>query len=359
MRLRRLSETTFILTALLLSVGGCIMHTDNWWPQVKAERSVELEQSLEAPATLAVGTASGAITITGQDVGTVHAVATICARAASEEEAQELAEQVSIRFERNGSKLQIKADRPPQRNRQSISISYQIVAPRQIHVQCNSASGSLTLTDLTGNLDAHTASGSVEAGHIEGTVRLRSASGSVRCENIRSGDVHLGSASGNVRLTDAIQIGTCDLHAASGSVVARNVEAESIAMRSASGSTTLTDAQAQTADLHSSSGKVTVEDVHCERLKAESVSGGVSVAFAPSAPEDLVAEMRSGSGSVNIVVPPQFAGQVDLSVGSGSIHTDLPLTIEGSLNKKHIRGSIGDGSGSLSARTTSGSIRLR
>lgn len=359
MRLRRLSETTFIFTAVLLSAGGCIVHSDSWWPQAKAERTVELEQALEGGATLALGTASGSIAITGQDVDTVHAVATITARAASEEEAQELAEQVSIRFERAGDRLQIEADRPPQRNKQSISISYQIVAPRQIHVQCNSASGSLTLTDLTGNLDAHTASGSVGATHIEGTARLRSASGSVRCEEIRNGDVHLGTASGNVRLSNATQIGTCDLNTASGSVVGGNVEAEAITMRSASGNVTLTDAHAQMADLHSSSGRVTVEDIHCERLKAESVSGSVSAAFLPSTPENLVAEMRSGSGSINIVVPPNFAGRVDLSVGSGSIHTDLPLTIQGKMSKKHIQGTIGEGTGSLSARTTSGSIRIR
>jgi len=336
-----------------------VIHTAGCWPQVKAERVVELERSLETGSTLAVSTASGSIGVTGQEVDRVQVVATICARAATEEEAQELAEQVSIRFEQSGNKTEIKADRPRQRKRQSISIRYRIVAPRQTHIQCSSASGSLNLTDLIGNIDAHAASGSVDAAHIQGSVHLRSASGSVRCEQVRDGDIQLSSASGSIRLSDASGIGTCDMHAASGSVTARQVEAESIKMRSASGSVTLTDARAQAIDLHSSSGRVSTRNIHCARLKAESTSGGVSVEFSPSAPSDVIAEMRSGSGSVRVEMPTDFAGQVDLSVGSGSIHTDLPLTVQGKISKKHISGTLGEGTGHLTIRTTSGSIRVR
>jgi DUF4097 and DUF4098 domain-containing protein YvlB len=243
MRLR-LSGVTFVLTALLLSVGGCIVHTDGWWPQAKAERTVQLERPLDAGSTLAVSTASGSIEITGQDVDQAHVVATIQAHATSEEEAQELAEQVTVRFEESGSKVEVKADRPQRQGRQSISISYQIVVPRQTHIQCSSASGSLGLTDLTGDIDAHAASGGVDATHIQGTVMLRSASGSVRCEDVQGGDVHLDSASGGVRFSDGSEIGVCDMHAASGSVETRRIEADSIKMHSASGSVTLVDARA-------------------------------------------------------------------------------------------------------------------
>ena len=130
-------------------------------------------------------------------------------------------------------------------------------------------------------------------------------------------------------------------------------------MRSASGHVTLAEARAEVIELHSSSGRTAAEQIDAARLKVESVSGNVSVAFAPSTPSEGIAEMRSGSGSFHVTVPPSFAGQVDLSVGSGSIHTDLPLTVEGSISKKHIQGTIGDGAGSLSIRTTSGSIRVR
>ncbi|MHC4521506.1 MAG: DUF4097 family beta strand repeat-containing protein [Planctomycetota bacterium] len=359
MRSNRSITRVLVLVAAVLSVGGCIIHTDGWGPRAKAEKTVELEHPLEPGSTLAISTASGSIGITGQDVDHAHVVATIQARAATEEEARELADQVEIRFEQNGNKVAIKADRPRQRRRQSISISYQILAPRQTHIQCSSASGSVSMTDFHGDIDAHTASGSARAEHIRGSVRLGSSSGPTRCEDVAGGDVRLSTASGSVRLVDASEIGTCDLHAASGSVRARHVEADSIKMRSASGSVTLTGARARQMDLHSSSGSTRAEDIDCARLKAESVSGSVSVTFSPSTPGDVTAELRSGSGSVNVAVPPDFAGRVDLAVGSGSIHTDLPLTIKGTIGKKRVNGSIGEDAGRLTARTGSGSIRVR
>jgi len=359
MRSRTSWGQAFFLGVLVLAATGCVIHTSGCWPQVKAERVVELDHPLEAGSTLAVSTASGSIDVEGQEVQGVHVVATITARAGTEEEAQELAEQVEIGFAQNSGKLEIKAERPKQESRQSISISYRIVAPRQTHIQCNSASGSLRIDNLIGDIDAHAASGSVRAADIQGSVRLRSASGSVRGQHIQNGDAHLSSASGSIELSDASGIGTCDLSAASGSVTARQIEAQSIKMGSASGSTRLTDARAQTMNLHSSSGRVSADQVHCANLKAASTSGSVTATFTESTPGDLIAELSSGSGSVNVTVPPSFAGQVDLSVGSGSIHTDLPLTIQGKISKKRISGTLGQGAGRLTARTGSGSVRVR
>lgn len=45
-----------------------------------------------------------------------------------------------------------------------------------------------------------------------------------------------------------------------------------------------------------------------QRLTAEDGSGHISVTFSPSAPRDLVAEIRNGSGGVSVVMPPGFAG---------------------------------------------------
>jgi hypothetical protein len=87
--------------------------------------------------------------------------------AASEQEAQELAEQVQIRFQEAGGKLEIKADKPTLR-RSRISISYNITTPRQSSLDCESGSGSLKVKDLTGNVNARTGSGSVEAARIKG-----------------------------------------------------------------------------------------------------------------------------------------------------------------------------------------------
>jgi DUF4097 and DUF4098 domain-containing protein YvlB len=334
-----------VMMALVSSVGGCIIIHDGEWEggfwshRAKFERTVELQQAMPARGTLVVSTGSGSIETAGQETDQVQVVAKITARAATEEEAQQLAEQVQIRFQEAGDKLEIKADKPALR-RSHISISYNIITPRQTSLDCESGSGSLKVKDLTGTVNARTGSGSVEGTRIKGAVRLRSGSGSVQAENVGGGDVDLDTGSGGVRLSEASEVGTCRAHSSSGPVHVQHVQAQSIRM-------------------DSGSGGVTGEDLNCAKLNAGSGSGHVSVAFSPSAPNHVVADVGSGSGGIKVVLPSGFAGRVDLSTGSGSVHIDRPVTVRGDLGKRHIVGTIGEGTGSLSAHTGSGSIDVR
>lgn len=359
MRPRNALRQTVSLAATLLLVGACLVHIAGCYPQAEFERMIELEHPMEAGSTLAVSTASGSIDVTGGQTERCHAIVTIRARAATPEQAQDLAEQVEIRIEPSPGQLRIKADRPRRLRNKSLSISYEITVPHETHVECSSASGSLDLADLTGNMNADAASGSVEAVRITGSVRLHAASGSVRAEEITAGDAHLNSASGSVRLLQASEMGRCELHAASGRVAAEHIQADSVSLHTASGSVRLTDARARTVDLSTSSGGIRAENLHCATVKANSPSGNISVAFAPSAPGEITADIKASSGNVTLAVPPDFAGRIDLSAGSGSVHTDLPISVTGKIDRKHISGTIGQGAGDIYVHTSSGSIRVK
>ncbi|MCU0917224.1 MAG: DUF4097 domain-containing protein [Planctomycetes bacterium] len=347
MRIGRIKTVALVatLTFVGLSTSGCIViHDGEWeggsWNQrAKFERTVELEHALAAGGTLVVSTASGSIETAGEATDQVRVVATIWTRAGSEEEAQALAEEIEIGFQEAGERLEVKAEVPPLRRR-SVSISYKIVQPRQTSIDCSSASGSVQAVDLDGNVKAHSASGSAKAERIKGNVRLNSASGSVRGQDLSGGDIDLSTASGSASLTNASEVGACRLHSSSGSVRARQIQAGSI-------------------HADSGSGSVTAEEVNCTRLTATSGSGNVSVAFAPGTPKEVAVETGTGSGSINVTLPSGFAGRVDLSASSGSIDVDLPVTMKGSIGRRHVTGSIGDGSGSLTAHTGSGSIHVR
>jgi len=346
-RIRQVKSVALVAALIVvgLSASGCIIiHSGEWdggsWNQrAKYERTVELEHALAAGGTLAVATASGSIETAGEATDQVRLIATIRARAATDEEAQALAEETEIRFQEAGERLEVKADVPPLRRR-SVSISYKIVQPRPTGIDCSSASGSVQAVDLDGDVKAHSASGSVKAERIKGAVRLDSASGSVRGQDLSGGDIDLSTASGSASLTNAAEAATCRLHSSSGSVRARQIQAGSI-------------------HLDSGSGSVTAEEANCTRLTAKSGSGNVSVAFSPGAPQDVVVETGTGSGSIHVTLPPGFAGRVDLSASSGSIDVDQPVTMKGSIGRRHVTGSIGEGNGSLTAHTGSGSIHVR
>ncbi len=349
---------TVVFVAVMLLVGSCNTSVEEAF-RAKAERTIELDYALGSGSTLAVSTTSGSIQVTGRQVSDVHAVATIVARAATPEQARELAEQVTVRFERTDNGAQIKVDRPAPANRRSVSVSYEITVPRQTNIDSDSASGGISLTDLIGNVHGRTASGSITASGITGSVHLQSASGSIGCERIDRGDIHLETTSGSVRLTDASTIGTCQMGTASGRVTGQRIEAASIRMNSGSGAVTINDTRAEVVNLRSGSGKVAAKNISCERIQAESTSGDVSVAFSHDAPGDVAAGMKSSSGGVTVVMPRDFAGQVDLRASSGSVRMSQPITVQGRPAKNQISGTVGSGAGSLLVRSGSGAIRVR
>ena len=330
-----------LIAVMPLCVGGCYINAGSW-SQPHYERTVELQHPMADGSTLAVSTASGSIDVTGQAVNEAQVVATIRGQAPTEEEAQELAEQTEIRFEPSGERLAIKADTPRLGHNRSVSVSYVITVPRQTSIDCGSASGAIKATNL------------------QGSVRADTASGSVTCEAVGGGEVRMGTASGSVRLSDAADLSSCEIKSSSGRASADRVQAtDRIRVSSTSGAVELSDARARTIEMHGTSGHVSGRNIDCSRLTAECSSGQVSVEFSPSTPADVAAEVRSISGSVTVVAPPGFAGQVEMSTTSGSVHSDLPIQVQGRMNPRHLSGSIGTGNGSLSLRTTSGSVRLR
>jgi DUF4097 and DUF4098 domain-containing protein YvlB len=327
-----------VLIAVMLSIGACNIQMGNW---AHFDRTVELQQPMADGGSLTVSTASGHIDVAGQAVSEVRVVATIRGQAPTEEEAQEIAEATEIRFESAGDKVAIKADTPKLGHNRSVSISYDIVVPTRTSVECGSASGA------------------IQAAGLEGSVRANTASGSVTGENLRGGSVEMRTASGGVRLSDATELDECAVHSTSGRARAERVQAERIRIGSTSGSVELSDARAKDVEMRGTSGRVVGREIDCSRLSAESASGSVSVEFAPSAPADVTAHIGSISGGVNVTVPRGFAGRVELSTTSGGIQSDLPIQVQGRMNKKHLSGSIGQGSGGLTLRTTSGSVHVR
>lgn len=340
MRPMRVVIHAIILAALLLGAGSCNIQMGDW-SQAHYERQVELQQAMAEGGSLAVSTASGSIDVQGQAVTEARIVATIRGQAPTEEEARELAEATEIRIETSGDRVAIKADTPKQGNNRSVSISYDIIVPTRTSVECESASGGIKVVGL------------------EGSVRGHTASGSVACEDLRNGSVNMNSSSGSVRLSNASGITSCEMHTSSGRAAAERVQAQDIRIGSTSGSVELHDARAQSIDMRGTSGRVEGRDIDCSRLNAESASGGVSIEFSPAAPADVNATIGSISGGVSVVTPRNFDGRIEMSTTSGSVQSDLPVTVQGKMSNKHLSGTVGSGSGSLTLRTTSGSVSVR
>lgn len=201
------------------------------------------------------------------------------------------------------------------------------------------------------------ASASFEAHSVSGTVKVTGVHGSVRAETI-SGNVTTSdtprlemakSVSGNVSLTGAAADTDLTAASVSGNLTARGVKAHGL-------------------DLGSVSGDIVITDVTCDRLTIKSVSGNVEYSGAIARAGRY--EINSHSGTVRLVLANPAGFELNANSFSGSIRSELPLTIGGdssrrgrdtgrrgdSINNHNMRATYGDGSATLMVRTFSGDI---
>ncbi len=206
-----------------------------------------------------------------------------------------------------------------------VAVDYTVTVPSGASVELNAVSGNLKLTDVRGAVRLNTVSGSI------------SATGSPHVELAKS-------VSGTVTLSGITLDG--DLKAAS-----------------VSGAVTLNGVKARGLDVGSVSGNLLVTDGACDRMTAKSVSGAIE--YSGSLTRNGRYDINSHSGAVRLALPAGTGFDLTASTFSGSVRSDFPMTVGGDasrdirgpgLRNQSIRGTVGDGSATLTIRTFSGNI---
>ncbi len=177
-----------------------------------------------------------------------------------------------------------------------ISIDYDITLPRAATLDAGSGSGDITVEDVGASLKAHTGSGNIHARGVGGPADLHTGSGDIRFEQAASGDVRAQTGSGSVQL-DGLSAG----------------------------------------------------------LYAHTGSGDVTVSGSPTTDWKL----QTGSGNLHLNLGSKAHFNLEAHTDSGSVHTDQPIAMQGTLDKHHIRGAVNGGGPTLSAGTGSGDIDIR
>lgn len=385
-----------LAVTLLVVASGCNEEATHWsMTHARFERTVAQRLPLDGGDTLDVYSRLGSITVAGSDVADCNVVARIVAQAASEEEAQELAEQVEIVGRTAGSTLKVRSQEPELSNNRSISVSYTITLPRRMNVRCESDFGSLDVSHIQGRLDGKSGNGAVKAQDIRGRTDLRTsfgaiecrdvtgpaitlnsgngaitaarlrgpvaaetAFGAISCEDLADGDLKLKSGNGRISIANA-SFDVCDARSSFGAIAGNDLEGDSVKLNSGNGSVEIDNVRTKTLDLSSSYGSLRATGVTASNLSATSGNGGVRIACVPSAPADLNATVRSSFGSVEFAAPSSFSGEVTLSTDFGTVRTALPVTVSGEISRNKIAGRVGDGAGKIRIESGNGSVELK
>jgi len=182
---------------LLMLLTGCI-YIGSCGMQARYERTVQLSAPLSAGSTFAAQTDNGSITINGADVAECNLTATIVGRAATDEEAQELAEKTQVTLVASENKLTIKIDKPITRMNQSVGVSLNGTVPNKTDLELLTHNGAVEIAHISGRVNATTHNGKVTTENVWGATVLETHNGAVNCTEI-SGDAQLKTHNGNVK----------------------------------------------------------------------------------------------------------------------------------------------------------------
>jgi len=214
-----------------------------------------------------------------------------------------------------------------------VRVDYTIYVPTETEVRANIGSGAIEVNDVQGPVNLQTGSGRIGAHRIHGDAETKTGSGSIELMDIGS-RATAETGSGGIELSHI----SGDIHATTGS--------GSIRM----------DRTPSRIVTHTGSGTINISGAGND-LRASSGSGSIHIDGNPT--PSSYWDIHASSGSVTLTVPSDAGFRVHARSGSGSIETDLPVTMEEQTGRHEMRGRIGNGSASVDLQTGSGSIHIR
>ncbi|MBN1124268.1 MAG: DUF4097 family beta strand repeat protein [Sedimentisphaerales bacterium] len=146
-----------------------------------------------------------------------------------------------------------------------------------------------------------------------------------------------------------------DVHTSNGAITAGSLAGQ-VKARTSNGRINM-EQVAGPIDVHTSNGKITCRDV-MNNIRAKTSNGGVEVLCAAGASEAPDISIETSNGSITFTAPPNFSARVSARTSNGSVKTDLPILVQGEFKKNRLEGTIGEGTGRLTLRTSNGSIRI-
>lgn len=214
-----------------------------------------------------------------------------------------------------------------------VRIDYTIYVPEDTAVRASNGSGAMEVNDIQGPVNLRTGSGRIGAHRIHNDAETKTGSGSIELIDIGS-RATAETGSGGIELS---HVGG-DVHATTGS-----------------GSIRMDRTPARIVT-HTGSGTVTISGAGND-LRASTGSGSIHIDGNPG--PSSYWDVHARSGSITLTVPGDAGFRVHARSGSGSIESDLPVTIEEQTGRHEMRGRIGNGSASVDLQTGSGGIHIR
>lgn len=194
--------------------------------------------------------------------------------------------------------------------------------------------------------------GEIRAENLDGRIRLDTGSGGITATGLRGAAI-LDTGSGSVEVRGVE--GDLLVDTGSGSVEVFDVEGDELEVDTGSGSVRGDNLAVRSLRVDTGSGSVRLDRLSSPDIYVDTGSGSVELDLLADADRIYV---DTGSGGVTLRVPESFGAELELETGSGGIDVDPPVQIE-SIQRDYLRGTLGDGRGSVRVDAGSGGVTIR
>lgn len=196
----RTSSFARLGVAVVLAVilpAGCHVNCDLF--KARVERVEEFTVPVAGITALDVSTNVGKIQLDAADAAEAHITAEIKVKAASEEKAQELIEQVEIVAEPQGPTLVVKVVKPHALRDNDLSVDFTITAPSNLALACTTNVGDIRVAGFSERVTARTDVGAIVCTGVRGATDLHTNVGDIKMEYVADAPAALdASATTNV-----------------------------------------------------------------------------------------------------------------------------------------------------------------
>lgn len=348
--------TTSFSVLLLFYCAGCQS------TPLKAEEhivnKIERTYNVETGGNLTIVSEFGAIDVHTAEEDKIEIVVTKESKFKLLGSAQEMLEDFELAFKHEDADVHIegvfKRGREHWRKQLNrLKIQFLVTIPKAYNVDLDTASGSISVADLNGNVRAKTSGGSLRFGNITGTVWGRTSGGSIKLTSSGS-PATLKTSGGSIEVGDVAG----DIHVQTSGGNLRFGEIQGSVSGKTSGGSIKVGKCSGGVDVHTSGGNITLESV-TGSVNAKTSGGSIQAALIEQLHDEC--SLRTSGGNITVTLIPDIAIDVDATTGGGNVSTDFTVasTIQGKVPKNRLKGSINSGGSLLKLHTSGGNIRLQ
>jgi DUF4097 and DUF4098 domain-containing protein YvlB len=129
-----------------------------------------------------------------------------------------------------------------------------------------------------------------------------------------------------------------------------------LSLASINGGISIQNVRAQV-DFQTQNGGVVLTDV-AGAFKGRTQNGGVQVSLQGQRWEGEGLDVQTQNGGIKVVLPEGYSARVETSTVNGSVRTDFPVTVTGTIDRRHLSGDLNSGGPTLRLVTTNGGVSI-